>query len=542
MNKRNEEKFEKLTVKASEAFTNATQMYRVYQLATQMTMPNQDSFFLPRGDRGNAKTIMNLRQLYTNTGVLSAKEFMSFALRYFQLNEKQKIQLGIKSSKNIDLDQNPQIKQFLNVLSDNINEILSDSNINQCAEKLVSNLLLGEAPVSYYWDVREGMKFVSIPLNQIALADSSDSVLREFYRQKEMKVKEIINTWPELVGIKKIDDIDLNDEDCWDKCIKITECLNYNYDTGLWDYTVKTNESILVERNGFDVPPFYSIPWMKKSGSAYAVGQAVMVLAELLSANRTEFLMQYGIAIRVVPAWVADDHAALDPRTLRVAPNAINIKPRDAQISALQAGDMPSITMDWLTAKQIEIQKGMSDNTLLGVGKNASATEIQARTTLMNRAEIFLYHRAVDFYKWVVDATVFEMFRNGIIDNSIITWEEYKEYIDITINGLQPQDTATIQKASGALQFYYSLDESGTLAKIALNLPKLFAGTNEAMRLPTGWANDEETIVGNFEALQQAQLQMQTAQVQEQEAKAQGQQLDNAEKTQELNQDEIYNE
>ena len=118
MNKKNEKKFEKLTVKASEAFTNATQMYRVYQLATQMTMPNQDSFFLPRGDKGNAKTIMNLRQLYTNTGVLSAKEFMSFALRYFQLNEKQKIQLNIKSSKNIDLDQNPQLKQVLNILSD----------------------------------------------------------------------------------------------------------------------------------------------------------------------------------------------------------------------------------------------------------------------------------------------------------------------------------------------------------------------------------------------------------------------------------------
>ena len=542
MNKRNEEKFEKLTVKAAEAFTNATQMYRVYQLATQMTMPNQDSFFLPRGDKGNAKTIMNLRQLYTNTGVLPAKEFMSFALRYFQLNEKQKIQFGIKPNKNINLENAPQLKQILDILSDNINEILNDSNLNQCAEKLVSNLLLGESPVSYYWDRKEGMKFVSIPLDQIALADSSDGVLREFYRQKEMKVKEIINTWPELVGIKKIDDIDLNDKDCWEQTIKITECLNYNYDTNSWDYTVKTPESILVERNGFDVPPFYSIPWMKKSGSAYAVGQAVMVLAELLSTNRTEFLIQYGIAMRAVPAWVADDHAALDPRTLRIAPNAINVKPRDAQISPLQPGDMPGMTIDWLSAKQIEIQKGMSDNTLLGVGKNASATEIEARTTLMNRAEIFLYHRAVDFYKWVVDATVFEMFRNGIIDNSIMTWEEYKEYFDITINGLQPQDTATLQKASSALMFYYNLDQTGNLAKIALNLPKLFAGANEAMRLPTGWANDEQTIMGNFDELQQAQAQMQQAQVQEQEAKARGQQLDNAEKTQKINQEDMYNE
>lgn len=541
MNKRDEERFQKLTVNAAEAFSNATQMYRVYQLATQMTMPNQDSFFLPRGDKGNAKTIMNLRQLYTNTGVLSAKEFMSFALRYFQLNEKQKIQLGIKPSKNINLDENPELKQFLSVLSDNINEILSDSNINQCAERLVSNLLLGEAPLSYYWDVREGMKFVSIPLNQIALADSSDNTLREFYRQKEMKVKEIIDTWSELVGIKKIDDIEINAE-TQDTCIKITECLVYNYETNLWDYVVKTPDSILVERDGFEVPPFYSIPWMKKSGSPYAVGQAVMVLAELLSTNRTEFLIQYGIAMRAVPAWVADDHAALDPRTLRIAPNAINVKPRDAQIAPLQPGDMPGITVDWLSAKQIEIQKGMSDNTLLGVGKNASATEIQARTTLMNRAEIFLYHRAVDFYKWVVDATVFEMFRNKIIDNKVITWEEYKEFIDVTINGLQPQDTATLQKANSALMFYYSLDESGSLAKMALNLPKLFAGANEAMRLPTGWANDEQTIAGNFEALQQAQAQMQNAQIQEQEQKARGEELDNAQKTQELNQDELYNE
>ncbi len=541
MNKREEEKFEKLTVKAAEAFSNATQMYRVYQLATQMTMPNQDSFFLPRGDKGNAKTIMNLRQLYTNVGVLSAKEFMSFALRYFQLNEKQKIQLNIKPSKNINLDDNPQQKQFLNVLSDNINEILSDSNINQCAEKLVSNLLLGEAPVSYYWDRREGMKFVSIPLDQIALADSSDNTLREFYRQKEMKIKEIISTWSELIGIKKIDDIDI-DKDTQDTCINITECLVYNYETNLWDYIVKTPESILVERNGFEVPPFYSIPWMKKSGSPYAVGQAVMVLAELLSTNRTEFLIQYGIAMRAVPAWVADDHAALDPRTLRIAPNAINVKPRDAQITALQPGDMPSMTIDWLSGKQIEIQKGMSDNTLLGVGKNASATEIEARTTLMNRAEIFLFHRAVDFYKWVVDATVFEMFRNGIIDDSIISWEEYKEFIDVTINGLQPQDTATLQKANSALMFYYNLDPSGALAKMSLNLPKLFAGANEAMRLPTGWANDEQTISGNLDALQEAQNQMQAAQIQEQQQKARGEQLDNAQKTQELNQDELYNE
>lgn len=541
MNKRDEERFQKLTVGAAEAFSNATQMYRVYQLATQMTMPNQDSFFLPRGDKGNAKTIMNLRQLYTNTGVLSAKEFMSFALRYFQLNEKQKIQLGIKPSKNINLDENPQLKQFLSVLSDNINEILSDSNINQCAERLVSNLLLGEAPLSYYWDVREGMKFVSIPLNQIALADSSDNTLREFYRQKEMKVKEIINTWSELIGIKKIDDIEINAE-TQDTCIKITECLVYNYETNLWDYVVKTPDSILVERDGFEVPPFYSIPWMKKSGSPYAVGQAVMVLAELLSTNRTEFLIQYGIAMRAVPAWVADDHAALDPRTLRIAPNAINVKPRDAQIAPLQPGDMPNITVDWLSAKQIEIQKGMSDNTLLGVGKNASATEIQARTTLMNRAEIFLYHRAVDFYKWVVDATVFEMFRNQIIDNKVITWEEYKEFIDVTINGLQPQDTATLQKANAALMFYYNLDPSGALAKMSLNLPKLFAGANEAMRLPTGWANDEQTILGNFEELNQAQAQMQNAQIQEQEQKARGEELENAQKTQELNQDELYNE
>jgi hypothetical protein len=535
---RQDEYLIKLNDKAATAFSNATQMYRVYQLATQMTMPNYDSFFLPRGDVGNAKTVMNLKQLYTNVGVLSAKEFMSFALRYFQLTEKQKIQLKLKKSIGIDEDNIPEMKNFLNVLSDTINQILIDSNINKTAENLVCNLLLGEAPVQYYWDVKEGMKFLSIPLDQIAIADSTDNTLREFYRKKvNMPVSEIINTWPELIGIKRIDDVDIEKDKMDSQKFTITECMVYNYDTNLWDYIVKTDDSILLKREGYEVPPFFSLPWLKKSGSPYAVGQAVLVLAELLTMNRTEFLTTYGFAMRAVPSWVADDHAALDPRTLRIAPNAINIKPRDANIAPLTPGDMPNMVIDWLSGKKLEIQKGMSDNTLLGVGKNASATEIEARTALMNRAEIFLFHRAMEFYKWVVDATVFEMFRNQVIDDKVITWDEYKEYIDIEINGLQPQDNTTLQKASSALTFYYNLDQTGNLAKMALNLPRVFAGVNEAMRMPTGWANDEETISENLDALEQMQAQMAQSQAQEQQAKAQGQELDNQQKAQEINQE-----
>lgn len=535
---RQDEYLIKLNDKAATAFSNATQMYRVYQLATQMTMPNYDSFFLPRGDVGNAKTVMNLKQLYTNVGVLSAKEFMSFALRYFQLTEKQKIQLKLKKSVGIDEDNIPEMKNFLNVLSDSINQILIDSNINKTAENIVCNLLLGEAPVQYYWDIKEGMKFLSIPLDQIALADSTDNTLREFYRKKvNMPVSEIINTWPELIGIKRIDDVDIEKDKMDSQKFTITECMIYNYDTNLWDYIVKTDDSILLKREGYEVPPFFSLPWLKKSGSPYAVGQAVMVLAELLTMNRTEFLTTYGFAMRAVPSWVADDHAALDPRTLRIAPNAINVKPRDANIAPLTPGDMPNMVIDWLSGKKLEIQKGMSDNTLLGVGKNASATEIEARTALMNRAEIFLFHRAMEFYKWVVDATVFEMFRNQVIDDKVITWDEYKEYIDIEINGLQPQDNATLQKASSALTFYYNLDQTGNLAKMALNLPRVFAGVNEAMRMPTGWANDEETISENLDALEQMQAQMAQSQAQEQQAKAQGQELDNQQKAQEINQE-----
>ena len=535
---RQDEYLIKLNDKAATAFSNATQMYRIYQLATQMTMPNYDSFFLPRGDVGNAKTVMNLKQLYTNVGVLSAKEFMSFALRYFQLTEKQKIQLKLKKSVGIDEDNIPEMKNFLNVLSDTINQILIDSNINKTAENLVCNLLLGEAPIQYYWDTKEGMKFLSIPLDQIAIADSTDNTLREFYRKKvNMPVCEIINTWPELIGIKRIDDVDIEKDKMDSQKFTITECMIYNYDTNLWDYIVKTDDSILLKREGYEVPPFFSLPWLKKSGSPYAVGQAVLVLAELLTMNRTEFLTTYGFAMRAVPSWVADDHAALDPRTLRIAPNAINVKPRDANIAPLTPGDMPNMVIDWLSGKKLEIQKGMSDNTLLGVGKNASATEIEARTALMNRAEIFLFHRAMEFYKWVVDATVFEMFRNQVIDDKVITWDEYKEYIDIEINGLQPQDNATLQKASSALTFYYNLDQTGNLAKMALNLPRVFAGVNEAMRMPTGWANDEETISENLDALEQMQAQMAQSQAQEQQAKAQGQELDNQQKAQEINQE-----
>ena len=537
---RQDEYFSKLSDKAQTAFSTAAQMYSVYQLASMMTMPNQDSFFLPRGDVGNAKTVMNLKQLYTSVGVLSAKEFMSFALRYFQLNEKQKVIFGIKSSKNINLDENPQLKEFLNVMADTVNQVLTDSNINQASEKLVANLLLGEAPLSYYWDRKKGMQFVPIPLSQIALADSSDNVLREFYRKKVMTAQEIIATWPEMIGVRKIDNEDI-DKDCMDKKkFTITECMVYNYDTTLWDYIVKSDESILLKREGYEVPPFFSIPWLKKSGSPYAIGQAVMVLAELLTMNRTEFLTTYGFAMRAVPAWVADDHAALDPRTLRIAPNAINIKPRDAQIAPLQAGDMPNMVIDWLSGKKLEIQKGMSDNTLLGVGKNASATEIDARTALMNRAEIFLFNRAMDFYRWVVDATMFELFRNGVFDDTIITWDEYKEFIDISINGLQPADNATLQKASNALAFYYNLDQTGNLAKMALNLPRVFAGVNDAMRMSTGWCNDEETISENMSAMEELQSQMANAQAQQEQAKAQGQELENAEKVQEINQDALY--
>ena len=65
----------------------------------------------------------------------------------------------------------------------------------------------------------------------------------------------------------------------------------------------------------------------------------------------------------------------------------------------------------------------------------------------------------------------------------------------------------------------------------------IFAGVNEAMRMPTGWANDEETISGNLDALEQMQAQMAQSAAQEQAAKAQGEQLDNTLKAQEINQD-----
>jgi hypothetical protein len=75
---------------------------------------------------------------------------------------------------------------------------------------------------------------------------------------------------------------------------------------------------------------------------------------------------------------------------------------------------------------------------------------------------------------------------------------------------------------------------------MALNLPKVFAGVNDAMRMPTGWANDEDTISENLESLEQIQQQVAQSQAQEQQAKAQGQELDNAAKAQEMNQELMY--
>ena len=115
-----------------------------------------------------------------------------------------------------------------------------------------------------------------------------------------MPVTEIIATWSELIGIREIDGVRIEKDNMDKQKFTITECMIYNYDTNLWDYIVKTDESILLKREGFEVPPFYTISWVKKSGSPYAIGQAIMVLAELLTMNRTEFLTTYGFAMRAV--------------------------------------------------------------------------------------------------------------------------------------------------------------------------------------------------------------------------------------------------
>lgn len=225
----------------------------------------------------------------------------------------------------IDNDQKKEIEQELAVISAKVSAVLEGADFAVAAGEMYLDLFGGTGAMLMPESDREIMRFVSVPVGELALREDGHGKVNGIYWKKTYKAEDISDLWP-ASKIKLSAELTKLIEDNPDQDVVIVQASEFNPRSGQWDFHAfrsgHCDEGAIYETTEntcpWLTPRFYKVP-----GEPMGRGPGLMGLPTAKTLNKVTELTIKAAAFAILGLWIYKNDRVFNPKTAVMKPGAM---------------------------------------------------------------------------------------------------------------------------------------------------------------------------------------------------------------------------
>lgn len=351
-------------------------------------------------------------------------------------------------------DEKKAVTEALEQASKMVLALLQARSFSLAAHEMYMDLFGGTGAMLMLEDERDIIRFVSVPISEIALREDGFGEVVGVYWQREFPAGELEQSWPNVTISKELADLIKKDAD---KLVKVCQAFEYDRKANRYEFTVFTADD--ADKYGrihhsehrtsiWLTPRFYKVP-----GEAMGRGPGLLGLPTVKTLNRTTELSLQAALFAILGLWTARNDGVFNPKTARMVPGGIikvqsNAGPQGPTLQRLETPGRFDITNLILQDLRENAKQAMFDDTLPpDTGAVRSATEIVERLKRLNQDLSGAYSRLVlEIVRPLVQRCLDVLARRGVLPQALDI-DQMLLTIDVVApiaRGQQAQDVSNI--------------------------------------------------------------------------------------------------
>ena len=473
----------------------------------EFALPQRESFYSESIGRRRSDRI------FDETAVVGVQEFAS------------RLQSGIVpnfarwadfvAGTEIPKDEQKDVNLELDQVTEYVFEILQNSNFSQEVHETFLDCAVGTGVLL----VEEGdaihpVKFKAIPLPQIVLDAGHDDKVDHVFRNRKIKMKDIIHAYPEAVLSEKMQmDMDkAPDMDCDVLEIVYKNYANTKEDEYKFCVISQMYEHKLFEETykGLGSNPYIVYRWSKVAGEVYGRGPLQLALPAIKTSNLVIELILENAQMYISGMYQVEDDGVINVDNIALIPGTII--PKAAGSSGLQpiapAGNF-NVSDLVLRDMRTNIKKALY-NDMLGTPNEKTpmtATEVAERMADLSRQIGAAFGRLqAELVNPVLQRVIYILKKQGRIKIPVVNGREIKIRSSSPLaQAQQQQDVATIDRFLGMVQ-----------QRVGPQLLNVLVKQDEVAKYVAKKLGVPEELIRSQEEMQEAAQQMQQMMQQQQ--------------------------
>ena len=473
----------------------------------EFALPQRESFYSESIGRRRSDRI------FDETAVVGVQEFAS------------RLQSGIVpnyarwadfvAGTEIPKDEQKDVNLELDQVTEYVFEILQNSNFSQEVHETFLDCAVGTGVLL----VEEGdaihpVKFKAIPLPQIVLDAGHDDKVDHVFRNRKIKMKDIIHAYPEAVLSEKMQmDMDkAPDMDCDVLEIVYKNYANTKEDEYKFCVISQMYEHKLFEETykGLGSNPYIVYRWSKVAGEVYGRGPLQLALPAIKTSNLVIELILENAQMSISGMYQVEDDGVINVDNIALIPGTII--PKAAGSSGLQpiapAGNF-NVSDLVLRDMRTNIKKALY-NDMLGTPNEKTpmtATEVAERMADLSRQIGAAFGRLqAELVNPVLQRVIYILKKQGRIKIPVVNGREIKIRSSSPLaQAQQQQDVATIDRFLGMVQ-----------QRVGPQLLNVLVKQDEVAKYVAKKLGVPEELIRSQEEMQEAAQQMQQMMQQQQ--------------------------
>lgn len=270
---------------------------------------------------------------------------------------------------------------------------LQPSNFDVVAGEFYLDLIIGTgAMLVLEGDDASPLKFVGVPISELALEDGPDSQIGAIFRRYDKPARTIPQMWSDMDITENLQKI-INEDPA--KMVAISEVTYYDTEEDNWVYNIildkVDDEPVLSVTRKYETNPWIISRWIKVAGETFGRGPVLNALPDAKTANMAKKLELQNASLATAGVWMARNNGVMNGNALRIRPGAVipvmsTGGAQGADLARLDVGGNLNYSQIVQKDLQQSIKDAMFDRSIPDQGAVRSATEWVVRSQELQEA------------------------------------------------------------------------------------------------------------------------------------------------------------
>ncbi|MEP5263064.1 MAG: portal protein, partial [Nitratireductor sp.] len=325
-------------------------------------------------------------------------------------------------------DRKKQAEEDLAVITRKVTAVLEGADFAVASGEMYLDLFGGTGAMLMLEHERDVLRFVSVPVSEIALREDGHGKVNGIYWKKTYKAEDIPALWP-ADKVKISDRLLKIIRESGDNDVPICQACEFNEQTGQWDFSAFDPEHC--EEGALYAVSERTCPWLtprfyKVPGEPMGRGPGLMGLPTAKTLNKVTELTIKAAAFAILGLWIYKNDRVFNPKNAKMKPGAMwQVGSTGGSMGAsLQRLEVPGrfdISNLILQDLREAVKQIMLDDTLPpDSGAVRSATEIVERMKRLSADLSGAYARLVlEIIRPLVQRVIDVLFRRRLIKTNL---------------------------------------------------------------------------------------------------------------------------